>query len=126
VQIDSVIEAALTEHRIVGTVVLIARDGEVVYENAAGFADRESGGAQGPGPGFGFGFGGAVLTDPSAIGSPQIRCYLVMGRCVRAFLVRRSRTQSDRGGPHEHRARRYVGPVSDGSSERRLCRTRLI
>ena len=33
----------LSENRIVGTVVLIARDGEVVYQHAAGHADREAG-----------------------------------------------------------------------------------
>jgi CubicO group peptidase (beta-lactamase class C family) len=41
--IDSVITGALNENRVVGTVVLIARDGELVYQRAAGFADREAG-----------------------------------------------------------------------------------
>jgi CubicO group peptidase (beta-lactamase class C family) len=41
--IDEVITHALNEKRIVGTVVLIARDGELVYEHSAGLADRESG-----------------------------------------------------------------------------------
>jgi CubicO group peptidase (beta-lactamase class C family) len=41
--IDAVITRALSENRIVGTVVLIARDGELVYRHAAGLADRESG-----------------------------------------------------------------------------------
>jgi CubicO group peptidase (beta-lactamase class C family) len=41
--IDAVITRALNENRIVGTVVLIARDGELVYQQAAGLADRESG-----------------------------------------------------------------------------------
>lgn len=41
--VDAVITRALSENRIVGTVVLIARDGELVYERAAGFADREAG-----------------------------------------------------------------------------------
>lgn len=41
--IDSAIEAALAEHRIVGCVVLVAEDGKLVYERAAGFADRETG-----------------------------------------------------------------------------------
>jgi CubicO group peptidase (beta-lactamase class C family) len=41
--IDAVITRALSENRIVGTVVLIAHDGEVVYQHAAGFADREAG-----------------------------------------------------------------------------------
>lgn len=42
-QVDAVIEQALAEKRIVGTVVLIARDGKIVYRRAAGFADREAG-----------------------------------------------------------------------------------
>jgi CubicO group peptidase (beta-lactamase class C family) len=42
-EIDAVIARALSENRIVGTVVLIARDGEVVYQQAAGLADREAG-----------------------------------------------------------------------------------
>jgi CubicO group peptidase (beta-lactamase class C family) len=41
--IDAVITRALSENRIVGTVVLIARDSELVYQRAAGLADRESG-----------------------------------------------------------------------------------
>ena len=41
--IDPVITRALSDQRIVGAVVLIARDGELVYQHSAGFADRESG-----------------------------------------------------------------------------------
>ena len=41
--LDAVITRALNENRIVGTVVLIAHDGELVYEHAAGLADREAG-----------------------------------------------------------------------------------
>jgi CubicO group peptidase (beta-lactamase class C family) len=41
--IDAVIARALSDNRIVGTVVLIARDGELVYQHSAGLADRESG-----------------------------------------------------------------------------------
>jgi CubicO group peptidase (beta-lactamase class C family) len=41
--IDEVITHALNDKRIVGTVVLIAREGELVYQHAAGFADREAG-----------------------------------------------------------------------------------
>lgn len=41
--VDEAIERALTERRIVGTVVLIAKDGEIGYERAAGLADREAG-----------------------------------------------------------------------------------
>jgi CubicO group peptidase (beta-lactamase class C family) len=41
--IDSAIDRALGEQRIVGAVVLIARGGEIVYRRAAGLADRERG-----------------------------------------------------------------------------------
>ncbi len=41
-RLDAVVEPAIAEGRIVGAVVLVARDGEVVYERAAGFADREA------------------------------------------------------------------------------------
>jgi CubicO group peptidase (beta-lactamase class C family) len=41
--LDKVIDTALARGRIVGTVVLAARDGEIVYRRAAGFADREHG-----------------------------------------------------------------------------------
>jgi CubicO group peptidase (beta-lactamase class C family) len=40
--IDRVIDEAIGAGRIVGTVVLVARDGELVYARAAGFADREA------------------------------------------------------------------------------------
>lgn len=42
-RVDAVIEAALTERRLVGIVVLIAENGELVYRRAAGLADREAG-----------------------------------------------------------------------------------
>lgn len=42
-RLDAVIDAALAEKRIVGGVVLVARDGETVYARAAGLADREAG-----------------------------------------------------------------------------------
>lgn len=42
-RIDAAIDRALAEKRIVGTVVLAARDGRVVYRRAAGLADREAG-----------------------------------------------------------------------------------
>jgi CubicO group peptidase (beta-lactamase class C family) len=42
-KLDSVLDCALDERRIVGTVVLVAHRGEIVYRRAAGFADRESG-----------------------------------------------------------------------------------
>ncbi|TMJ00111.1 MAG: beta-lactamase family protein [Alphaproteobacteria bacterium] len=41
--IDSAIDRALAEARIVGAVVLVAQDGEIVYRCAAGLADRERG-----------------------------------------------------------------------------------
>lgn len=41
-RLDAAIDRALNEHRIVGTVVLVAKDGKLVYHRAAGFADREA------------------------------------------------------------------------------------
>ncbi|MBY5756694.1 beta-lactamase family protein [Rhizobium leguminosarum] len=41
--VDAAIASALDEKRLVGTVVLIARDGEIVHRRAAGLADRENG-----------------------------------------------------------------------------------
>ena len=41
--VDSAIDRALAEQRIVGAVVLIARGGDIVYRRAAGLADRERG-----------------------------------------------------------------------------------
>src|SRR5947199_10748849 len=41
--IDSAIDQALAEKRIVGGVVLAMQDGEIVYRRAAGLADRERG-----------------------------------------------------------------------------------
>jgi CubicO group peptidase (beta-lactamase class C family) len=41
--LDAVIDQAVGEERIVGTVVLVAEDGRIVYRRAAGFADREDG-----------------------------------------------------------------------------------
>ncbi|MCP3059174.1 beta-lactamase family protein [Myxococcus sp. K38C18041901] len=40
--LDAVIDQALAEQRIVGTVVTVVRDGAVLYRRAAGFADREA------------------------------------------------------------------------------------
>ena len=40
--VDAAIDHVLDEQRLVGAVVLIARDGEIVYRRAAGFADREA------------------------------------------------------------------------------------
>jgi CubicO group peptidase (beta-lactamase class C family) len=42
-RLDRVIERALEEQRIVGTVVLVAKGGDIVYGRAAGFGDREAG-----------------------------------------------------------------------------------
>jgi CubicO group peptidase (beta-lactamase class C family) len=42
-RVDKAVDAALAERRIVGGVVLVARNGETVYARAAGLADRESG-----------------------------------------------------------------------------------
>ncbi|WP_343715833.1 serine hydrolase domain-containing protein [Inquilinus sp.] len=41
--IDAAIDRALAEKRIVGTVVLAAQDGRLLYRRAAGLADREAG-----------------------------------------------------------------------------------
>lgn len=40
-RIQDVVDQALEERRLVGAVVLVARDGEPVYQQAAGLADRE-------------------------------------------------------------------------------------
>lgn len=42
-RVDAVLDAWVQSERIVGAVVLVARDGEVVYQRAAGHADRERG-----------------------------------------------------------------------------------
>lgn len=43
-RLDAVIEDAVSGRKtIVGTVVMVARDGQLVYSRAAGFADREAG-----------------------------------------------------------------------------------
>lgn len=39
--IKSVVQQALDEHRLVGAVVLVARDGALIHRQAAGWADRE-------------------------------------------------------------------------------------
>ena len=41
-RLDRVIDRALAEHRIVGSVVLVMQDGDIVYRRAAGHADREA------------------------------------------------------------------------------------
>ncbi len=42
-RLDAVIDGALAERRVVGAVVLVARNGEPAYRRAAGLADRETG-----------------------------------------------------------------------------------
>ena len=41
--VDTAIDRALGDQRLVGAVVLIAREGQVIYRRAAGLADREAG-----------------------------------------------------------------------------------
>lgn len=42
-RLDATIQQAIAQKRIVGTVVIVARNGRIVYRRAAGFADRETG-----------------------------------------------------------------------------------
>lgn len=42
-RLDTVIDAAIAEKRIVGTVVVVSKNGDVVYRRAAGLSDREAG-----------------------------------------------------------------------------------
>lgn len=42
-RLDPILERAIAQQRIVGTVIMVARQGRVVYHRAAGFADREAG-----------------------------------------------------------------------------------
>lgn len=41
-RVDRALDGAIAENRIVGGVVVVVRDGKVVYHRAAGFADREA------------------------------------------------------------------------------------
>jgi CubicO group peptidase (beta-lactamase class C family) len=41
-KVDAVIDQAIAEDRIVGAVVLVAQDGKIIYQRAAGLADKES------------------------------------------------------------------------------------
>jgi CubicO group peptidase (beta-lactamase class C family) len=41
-RVDAVIDAAIAEKRLVGAVVIIARDGKIVHRRAAGLANRET------------------------------------------------------------------------------------
>jgi CubicO group peptidase (beta-lactamase class C family) len=47
IALDDALDRALAERRVVGAVVQVAREGEVVYGRAAGLADRESGSVMG-------------------------------------------------------------------------------
>ena len=40
--IQAAVQQALDDRRLVGAVILVARDGELIHQQAAGFADRES------------------------------------------------------------------------------------
>jgi len=40
--IDSVVEQAIAQQRLVGAVVLVSQDGKLIYQGAKGFADREA------------------------------------------------------------------------------------
>lgn len=42
-RLDDTIDRALADRKVVGTVVTVFRSGEVVYQRAAGYADREAG-----------------------------------------------------------------------------------
>jgi CubicO group peptidase (beta-lactamase class C family) len=42
-RLDRTVDRALSENRIVGSMTLVARHGEIVYSRAAGFFDREAG-----------------------------------------------------------------------------------
>lgn len=42
-RLDAIIDRWVAEEKIVGAVALVARDGEIVYRRAAGYADREAG-----------------------------------------------------------------------------------
>jgi CubicO group peptidase (beta-lactamase class C family) len=42
-RLDHVIDRAIAEQRLVGAVIIVAKDGKTVYHRAAGFSDREAG-----------------------------------------------------------------------------------
>ncbi|SEE47853.1 CubicO group peptidase, beta-lactamase class C family [Rhizobiales bacterium GAS188] len=42
-RVDHAIDRTIADRRIVGTVVIVVRDGDVAYRRAAGYADREAG-----------------------------------------------------------------------------------
>ncbi|RYE94412.1 MAG: class A beta-lactamase-related serine hydrolase, partial [Oxalobacteraceae bacterium] len=41
-RIHNIVQQVLDDQRLVGAVILVARDGELIHQQAAGFADRES------------------------------------------------------------------------------------
>jgi len=53
-EIDNVINTALALNRIVGTVRMVAHRGQIAYQRAAGFADREARSLARPGTIFRF------------------------------------------------------------------------
>lgn len=46
--LDAAIDAAIAQKRLIGTVVMMAEDGQIIYSRAAGLADRENGIAMQP------------------------------------------------------------------------------
>jgi CubicO group peptidase (beta-lactamase class C family) len=42
-RLDHVIDRAIAEQRLVGAVIIVAKDGKTVYQRTAGFSDREAG-----------------------------------------------------------------------------------
>lgn len=50
--LDAAIDAAIAQKRLVGTVVMMAEDGQITYSRAAGLADRENGLEMQPGTWF--------------------------------------------------------------------------
>lgn len=40
-RVDEVINKAIENNKIIGTVTLICKDGNLIYKNVAGYADRE-------------------------------------------------------------------------------------
>jgi hypothetical protein len=90
-ELNQVINVAISLNRIVGTVVIIAHRGTIVYQRAAGFADREARRLVQPGTIFRLAtLGGA---------NPSICRHLLLGRRLRSFLVRGSATRTQRGRP---------------------------
>jgi CubicO group peptidase (beta-lactamase class C family) len=64
------------------------------------------------GPGWGFGFGFAIVSDRRAAKTPQSNGTYEWGGCLRALLVRRSRSRFDGCGAYQHRRREHVRLLS--------------